>query len=351
MSTNATSIFKVTRKTLPFGFESTWRYRCEHKQKQFDEVNAGSCMESEPLTKDRAFMSQFDKLKQWRRIATDPYNIEIPSIKVTNKTALLKDFKKLSLIMAKKGYIESSRSINNNFEGGGHIHVDYSEIFGDLGYNNHYSVADTYRFLYMPICLDYQMHNDNKKLANETFALLVENVTNYIINNPWVPWAFNAPNDNECGKNNILNTRLKTDIARIRAIGLQECSKFRIDMKEYAVVVRPELGTFEYRFFGMPKDAYELDLHINVAQGMVKHCLKLTLEGKKIERKYHNWRELTQISYKKSLGGLRVFCKEMNLKYSDLVKTGKINNLAIRYAYHKAVTTTKKILKKNMVLN
>lgn len=308
------------------------------------------------LNSNRKFILEFKKLTQWGIIDSDPYNIEIPTIKVTNKRKLIKEFKKLSILMNKNGFIESSRSFNNNFEGGGHIHIDYGNMFGNLGYGNDYSIYEYlnrngYRnYLRRPnylrrtnINYDYSKYNNDKEQINDLFSNFTNNLIVFIINNPWIPWAFNAPNDNESAKNPITNEYdFFDDCNQIKDNGLQLTKDFTIDSKEWAITLRQELKTFEFRFFGMPKCYNELSLHIDVAQAIFKYCFDLTMNGIVLTPTYKRF-DLSKITYKKALNGLKKSCLLLNIPYSKLVKYDKITNLRVRYAYHNSVNDDESI--------
>jgi hypothetical protein len=346
------NLYKFPKTQPMIGFESTWRYKNVLRQKALDESQEDNYPDVLELTNNDSFMQEYRKLKQWDTVQADPHNIEIPTNKVTSKRALLADFKRLSKLMDKYGYIESSRSFNNNFEGGGHIHIDYGEIFGNLGAGNDYCLMGALPEILLD--LRYSKHDFDKKHVNAMFALFTQNIYNFIINNPWIPWAFNAPNDNICAVNNLICENLEKDYRMIRNTGLQLTSDLTIDIKQWAITLRPSKNTFEFRFFGMPKNANELSLHIDLAQAIFKHCYDITMLGKSkaIKPIYKDWKDLTDISYKKSLAGLKEVCKTLNINYDDLVTHGKIENLKIRYAYHQGIINSGEEFKKDqMVLN
>lgn len=336
-----------------FGFESTWRWKNSALQDEIDAQIHYPYPDTTMLTNNRKFMSEYNKLSQWQPISNDPHNFELQTIEVKDKKLLILEFKKLSKLMNKFDCIESSRSHNNQLEGGGHIHVDYGAMFGNLGYGNDYSYHDYLNeiaSMKKPIWrheelelfgslrqnFNYSKYNKDKEYINNLFADFMWNLFAFISNNPWIPWAFNAPNDNDTAKSPLLNlSGLANDLCDIRTRGLQRTKDFTSDHKEYAIVLRQELQTFEFRFFGMPKNEKELLLHIDLAHAIFKHCFELTMKGIKLKLRYSP-HELMGISYRKALNELKKVCSQLKIPFSKVEKHGKVNNLIIRYAYQKA---------------
>lgn len=334
---------KYPKSYLPFGFESTWRLKNLVLQNAIDEKPHYPYPDTKLLTGNRKFMLEYKKLTQWKHIDHDPHNIEIQTIKVKNKPLLIKEYQKLSTLMNRSGFIESSRSFNNHWEGGGHIHIDYAGMFGDIGYENDFGISaylnsvigDTAKYAGFEknFSYNYTKYNNQKDFINNLFADFTHNIFVFLTNNPWIPWAFNAPNDNDTAKNPIVNEfNMFDEIDQIRDNGLQLTEKFTIDSKEWAVVLRPDLGTFEFRFFGMPKSYKELSLHIDVAQAIIKHCFDLTMAGTKLKPIYSIF-GLQRITYRKALNGLKKICTTLNIPYDKVVEYDKVTNLRVRYAY------------------
>lgn len=343
-----------------FGFESTWRCKNIALQDQIDERTNYPYPDTSMLTTNRKFMSEYRKLSQWQPIGNDPHNFELQTREVKDKKLLIQEFKKLSIIMNKFDCIESSRSHNNHLEGGGHIHVDYGDMFGDLGYGNDYSYhqylneikCDVSRKVFLDhdhlnyLSLfrqnfNYSKYNKHKEYINNLFADFTWNLITFMMNNPWIAWAFNAPNDNDTAKSPLLNSGgVERDIEDIRSIGLQRTKEFTIDHKEYSVVLRQELQTFEFRFFGMPKCEKELELHIDLAHAIFKYCFDLTVKGVKLRRKLSPY-DLMDITYRKALNELKKVCTQLKIPFTKVERYGKVNNLFIRYAFQKASVESK----------
>jgi len=328
-------------KNIRFGFESTWRLKNKERQKNIDDN--GSYLDKTELTKNKKFMTKFAKLDQFREIDVDPYNIEIPTVKVVNKKLLLDQFTKLSKLMDEYGYIESSRSFNNNFEGGGHIHIDYTGIFTKLGYGVELNLWLKKIFNHTDETLNKlgMGSEPTSSVFFAPFSLFVHNLNTFIINNPWIPWTFNDPNDNLNAINNIINNSLNKDIVQIKKDGLMRSANLSIDIKKWAITVRPEFGTIEFRFFGMPKNADELETNIDLAMAIYKYCFDLTAKGIKLESHYKSWKDFRNISYPQATRGLRKVCKLLKIDYNKLKDTGKVNNMKIRYAFHETLIKSK----------
>ena len=341
-------------KNIPFGFKSTWRFKSHDEQKHFDEniANVDSIatqfMEESVLTKKRKFMSEFKKIKSFDEVQSDPYNIEIPTKKIKTLRSCLSDFTRLAKLMNEYGYIHSSRSFNSHLEGGGHIHLDYQEIFGDVGYRSHIQ-KEFWLYTYEP--LRFTKFNNNQDEIKELFVLFTKNLFYYISNNPWIPWAFNAPNDNTCGRIMTTYSMFEENMRSFEHNALNKIDKNAFTSKCWAITLRPEYGTFEFRFFGMPKTAKELTLHVSLAKAIFMHCLVLTMKRIKLKPVYSKWEDLTKITYKKSLQGLKNCCTELNISFDELERMGKVNNLELRYAFHKEIMRSEKFIPDNMVLN
>ena len=353
-------------KDVYFGFESTWRMKNAEKQKAHDENDNDEYIDTNLLTNNPRFNEEFKKLTVWEEVANDPFNIEIPTKKINDKAKLLKEFGLLSKLLAKHDFIESSKSVNNHYEGGGHIHIDYTEIFGDLGYGNDFHYIDflckqagygdysSYGFKRSFANLNYSKFNDSQKAINKVFALFTHNMFTFMQNNPWIPWTLNDPNDNE---NAMVYAKpnLAKNIRVIEKIGLQLTRPFTIDVKTYAVTFRPDLGTFEFRFFSMPKNSRELDYHLELVKAIHKHCFDLTVRGIKLKAIYSTDKKkgklLTTVTYRESINGLKKVCKLLNVSFDKLDKMNKLNNLKIRYAYHQAYLEEVKPAPTSVVLN
>jgi len=334
-------------KNVAFGFESTWRLTNKRLQDMYDSIHHRSdgYIDVAILKNNKRFMNAFGKLTCFSPLDNDPHNIEIPTLKLTNKNKLIDEFGKLSTLMTRSGFIESSKSHNNNLEGGGHIHIDFLGIFGDLGYNNDYKYTDhikRYGRFYgfsdrnRLTNFNYTKFNDNKEEINHIFALFTHNMFTYVLNNPWLPWAFNAPVDNDNAKLYVANN-FAQNIRDIEKEGLQLTRKLTIDRKTYAVTLRPDLGTFEFRFYSMPKTPSELSFIIDLTRAYHKHCFNLTMAGIKLKPIYSNneylGKLLTKIKISTCIKGLENMCKDLGMDFSKIEKFGFIDNLEMRYAY------------------
>ena len=323
-----------------FGFESTWRLSKARakEQYQFDknEESLGgydlSNLANDELRDDDFFYKKFLELGCWESIGYDPRNIEIPSKKIRTKDTerFLKSFTKLKKLLYKQSkLVPSSVGVNPNFDGGGHIHLDYSEMFGKMEDKRDYKNRAT---------------ANNRK---EVFGLFIANITNYLCNNPWILWSFNNPQDNEnalCPLNiTLLNKRLtnlttyglfrKSISAQRRCLG----DIGGLKNKTYATPIRSTYSTIEFRFFTMPACEHELQLHLDLAYGIYEYCFNLAIEGIGIVRKYRSSSDLRKITFEESYAGLHQVCKDLKIKFSRLQSFGKIRDLKTRYAIEKYI--------------
>ena len=317
-------------KEPAFGFESTWRFdkSLKHIQEYVDNDMYFLADPTEPykfLIESPKFKKTKEKLNLFDDIYLDDGNIEIPTKVVTSKEKLLKQFGKLITLMKEHNMVPSSASHNNNFEGGGHIHIGYDKIINIHGNN-------------------IPEYDDVIKKKNEFISLLFENLTTFTINYPTVAWALNAPEDNINAMSCLQNKTLKRGINMVKATkkSFSYAIGTGISSKCYAISLRYDLKTFEFRFFTMPKTVEQLEFQIDLAQKIFKYCFDLTNKGIALEAKYTKPSEYVGFTVEEAVANVKESAKLLSIKYANLVKFGRIKSLKDRFkleAIHNAKKT------------
>jgi hypothetical protein len=278
------------------------------------------------LIESAKFQKTMDKLNLFDDLYLDDGNLEIPTKVVTSKEKLLNQFGRLIKLMKEHNMVPSSESHNNNFEGGGHIHIGYDKLLNIPGSN-------------LP------EYTDVIKQKNEFLSLLYKNLAMFSINYPTIAWALNAPEDNINAMSLLQNKTLNKGIDGVKASkGYRYYTGSGIASKCYAVSFRYDLRTFEFRFFTMPKTVEQLEFQIDLAQKIFKYCFDLTNKGIALEAKYTKPSEYVGFTIEEAVANVKESAKLLSIKYANLVKFGRIKSLKDRFKLEATHNTKKTII-------
>lgn len=205
---------------------------------------------------------------------TEDGTIEIPTQIFESKKDIIQYFNKLNKTLKEFGIISSSL-VSLQDEGGGHININYPKHIKNIEYEEIGEYKDNYVNFY-------------KKLEN------------YIINNPSIAWCFLSPYDNDSAK-------INNDVIKYR---------------------EGEGSYIELRFFMMPRNVKELELHIDFSQALINNLGKIKVEKS-------NNKSLNSYTFAESLENITKVCEEINFDFNRLVEVGKIDLLKQRHKFGK----------------
>lgn len=304
------------------GFESTWRYKDPGtclKLDKYDDIS------SDVLTSDIEYIRKFSALSLWKRTSSDPHNIEIQTVpfSIHEERELGTQFSKLENLLSEYGLTMSSVSPYSSYEGGGHIHMDLSLNFGSLESLTDYASKEEYSK-----CL---------KLASR----FIRNMIVWTVNHPWVPWAFNNPNDDHNAKNPCFNPWLRSNLQEfVNSNNSRYTEKngrlLTITQKNWATIFRSAYKTIEFRFFSMPKNAKQLQFNIDFSRAVFKEVYNITLAGIDMPIKYDcaSVVKIKEIFAKKSLSQT---LERLGLSVKKARSFGLYDNISTRYIFEKAL--------------
>lgn len=310
---------EYTSPTL--GFEATYRFHpdCYFLQNIVDNGDDGlyrSIIDTSEFTMKTtdAKISLF-KIDDWD---VDFANIEVRTVKIApnKREELLKQFTKLNKLFSSYKLVPSSISYKNNYDGGGHIHFDFSEHLQKY-YSEHGS--------------------GGKFIAN--MLLNLNNMTNSY---PTLLWAMNCPYDYLNAISSLNNDSFKKGINQLKRINSNIGYAFNdkaymtmLTNKSYGIILRPFLQTFEFRFFAMPKDADGLNFNIDIAERLYKKAFDYTMSKKTHKPKYTDKRQLCKMSLKDALSNLKACADFLEVDYSEMVKHDREQSLRKRFELEK----------------
>jgi hypothetical protein len=268
------------------------------------------------------------------------YEIESKIISPSDLNKFINDYEKLLKITKKAGLIESSKGDFYPFEGGGHIHINVS----DLKY--------------------------------EFKILFFENIVKLFINHPYINWIFGQANDKESFQNYHLR------LFRLFESNFKDLTPLTIKKEDYIeyyfqnkfyydgfrsvgdknFALNPSrttsYQTLEMRFFQMPKSVNQLICHLDFVRAIYTYCYFLTKENKSIsfnenvkfalseslsdEKFIYDFDEeiykklieqyYQSISFEDSVKGFISLSKEIKFDDSNVEKLGLYeDNLRVRY--------------------
>jgi len=261
-----------------------------------------------------------DKIDDKFVISTDPGCIEITNehkyYRINQRKTFFKDLKilekeiKLLPTTHNEEYLER--------DGGGHIHLSFDSI---------------------------EEHLRDKFL---------ENLYILSINNPELNWAFNNPHDIYAA-NSLLQFKgsmlVKPGYGELNSFGfyhyisskykkidylglLQNATKVSLE-KAFPIIYRDVMETIEFRFFMMPRDQHETELHFDLAISIYNYIYNITKKGEKLNLKYNKMKELKEITFEQAKKNLLNTFKILGLSQKDisLVKKIKFPIMKTRYSF------------------
>jgi hypothetical protein len=90
----------------------------------------------------------------------------------------------------------------------------------------------------------------------------------------------------------------------------------------------------EMRFFMMPRDVQELDLHIDFAQALMSNCSKLFNNDEKV--KFNNTvKDFKKLKLKDCISGMKRICEEIGIDYQRLIDNSKQDSITQRFKFGK----------------
>jgi hypothetical protein len=307
----------MTYSIPSLGFEATYRFSSQLANIQDiiddeDDDILRSIIESNRFQKkcDNANLTLFDLSDAH----IDDSNVEIKThvVLAKERKRLLNQFTKLNKLVSSYQLVPSIISHNNNLEGGGHIH---------LGYTEH---AD-----------QYAMSNGKKMVFVGNMLLNLNNIINTY---PSLLWAMNSPYDNINANSSLLNPKFKKGIDYLKLsyndTGLGDMMRVSctgVSSKNYAIIFRFVYSTFEFRFFTMPKDADGLKLNIDVAESLYKIAFEHSTSKKIISPRYTEKKQLMNMTVNEAVRNLKDCAKYLGIDYNEFVKHDRVKALRKRF--------------------
>ncbi len=271
-----------------FGMETTWGIERKFLPKKFFKIydDDRSSLADEIISQfSESFIESLElkhKKHPWfdtedteGNVCNDGGMMEIATPTYTSFQDFMFDYRKLKKELEEWNFTESSNTCMET-EGGCHINIDTEWI--------------------------------ENKHSSEFADKFVHNLKTYIYNNHSIVWTFLAPNDNN---SSVL-------------------SRHPNSKGEYFI----EHGNYcELRFFMMPRNLEEMELHWNFTNSLIQYIYQETVGGVKYTLKSAS--ELSNTTFKQSVSIMKSVCKDLKFDYKRLVQVGKIKLLKTRHSYGK----------------
>jgi hypothetical protein len=254
---------------------------------------------------------------------TDCNNMEVKTDKVkpSQRRTLISEFGKLNKILEKVHMVPSPLSHDGNLEGGGHIHLDYTNLFD------------------LPTWDSWGMGGN--KLA--FFTKFYQNLCTIANNYPSLIWAMNSPYDHINAKVPLNNKFFNKGICDLFKFAKDYPTgngfKFKgiaqtnlLLSKEFAIVMRPIYGTFEFRFLTMPTSKEQLMFHIELVESMYKKAFDATEADESITLCFE-LSDIHKLTQKQAMANLKAAAKYLGLDYKKFVQFGRVKSLKQRYVH------------------
>lgn len=247
--------------------------------------------------------------------------IEIESIPHKSLSSLTKEFRTINKELKKIKCLPSTR-VDEDSEGGGHIHLEITDFVDHKIYKKRYK--------------DYwlkKMLTRQYKTVTDTFT---QRIFQLIRKYPAIPWLFTTHNDNICSKLFLTENADDPTGKYNKEIYSKDCSE---EVQQKYVVVKSydhttsnevdhNLVTAEFRFFPMAKTVKELEIYTEFADKLVKFIhdnpkFKYLSPVKSTYIKY-----LEKLTYSDCVKQLKEVCKLIGFDYKLI--TFRLPNLKKR---------------------
>jgi hypothetical protein len=162
----------------------------------------------------------------------------------------------------------------------------------------------------------------------------LRNLYHFAMNNPELNWVFNGPWDRD-NANSMIGYHDHWDDDMDYNNFIDQFEEDNI-CKEYPIINREDIKTVEFRFFSVPRNTAELELHFNLTISIYNYIWKITSKNTKIETIYKNVKDIQKIKRKNAEENIikTLTAVKMPLKDIDLTKEIKFPFFDIRYGYN-----------------